>query len=307
MTNGCEWTKVTARGARAELDDICAVMGMLDNGLMIEDYSDFPLDGMYGTLVDEAILNADRESVAVSVFIAAERSLGDALAFLRERFCACGIKAEIACQGLAEQDWAESWKKYYHPVPIGRVTIVPSWQQYEARQGETVVRMDPGMAFGSGTHETTRLAILLLQQTLTGGERVLDIGCGSGILSITASKLGAGHCAAYDIDPVAVRVAQENALADGARNVVCGVSDLLASVQTPPGGFDLAVANIVADVLRRLAPDIGAQLRPGGQYIVSGIIAPRIDEVTQAMSRCGFELEQVISENDWYAARFCRT
>ena len=307
MTDACEWTKVTAAGARADLDDICAVMGMLDNGLMIEDYSDFPLDGMYGTLVDESILNADRERVSVSIFIPTERSLSDALAFLRERFAASGIRAEILCEGLREKDWAESWKKYYHPVSIGRVTIVPSWQEYTAREGETVVRMDPGMAFGSGTHETTRLAIRLLERTVTGGEHVLDIGCGSGILSIVASKLGAGDCAAYDIDPVAVRVAQENAKADGAHNVVCGVSDLLASVQTPTGGFDLAMANIVADILLRLAPDIGSHLRPGGKYIVSGIIAPRRDEVTEQMESRGFVLEKVICENDWYAARFCRT
>ena len=303
---GCEWTKVTARGARGELEGICAVRGMLDNGLMSEDYSDFPLDGMYGTLVDESILNADRESVAVSIFVPAERSLGDALAFLRERFSATGIRAEVSCEGLREEDWAESWKKYYQPVPIGCVTIVPSWQEYTAREGEIVVRMDPGMAFGSGTHETTRLAIMLLEETIVGGERLLDVGCGSGILSIAASKLGAASCAAYDIDPVAVRVAQENAIADGAENVVCGVSDLLASVVPLRGGFDVAVANIVADILLRLAPDIGAQLRAGGKYIVSGIIAPRLEEVKTEMQARGFALERVISENDWYAARFCR-
>ncbi len=301
-----EWTKVTARGELGALDEICAVMGMIDNGLMIEDYSDFPLDGMYGTLVDESILNADRGRVAVSLFVPAERSVGDALAFLRERFAASGIRAELLCEGLREEDWSQSWKQYYQPVPIGSVTIVPSWQEYTASEGETVVRMDPGMAFGSGTHETTRLAILLLQETVRGGERVLDIGCGSGILSIVASKLGALSCAAYDIDAVAVRVAQENALADGAENVSCAVSDLLASVTAPLGGFDLAVANIVADVLLRLAPDIGAQLRPGAHYIVSGIIEPRLEDVRREMVSRGFALEKTVSENDWYAMRFLR-
>lgn len=301
-----EWTKLTASADRGELEAITAVMSMIDNGLMIEDYSDIPLDGMYGTLVDESILSADRSRIAVSVFIPAERSVGDAVAFLRERFSASGITATLSLEGVDEQDWAESWKQYYHPVPIGRVTVVPSWQEYSPSDGELVVRMDPGMAFGSGTHETTRLAVLLLQQAISGGETVLDVGCGSGILSIASSKLGAGACYAYDIDPVAVRVARENVLADGAENVFCDVSDLLCQVKAPSGGFDIAVANIVADILLRLAPDIGSYLHRGSAYIVSGIIASRLDDVRREMLSRGFAEERVISENDWYACLFRR-
>ena len=301
-----EWTKLTASADRGELEAITAVMSMIDSGLMIEDYSDIPLDGMYGTLVDESILSADRNRIAVSVFIPAERSVGDAVAFLRERFAASAIKAEISLEGVGEEDWAESWKQYYHPVPIGCVTIVPSWQEYDAKEGEIIVRMDPGMAFGSGTHETTRLATLLLQQTLKGGEVVLDVGCGSGILSIVASKLGASACYAYDIDPVAVRVARENVEADGAKNIYCDTSDLLMQVKTPRGGFDVAVANIVADILLRLAPDIGSHLHKGSAYIVSGIIASRLDDVRREMLSRGFAEETVISENDWYACLFRR-
>ena len=301
-----EWTRLTAKADRGELEAITAVMSMIDNGLMIEDYSDIPLDGMYGTLVDESILNADRSRIAVSVFIPAERSVGDAVAFLRERFAASGIKAELSLEGVAEEDWAESWKQYYHPVPIGRVTIVPSWQEYTPAEGELTVRMDPGMAFGSGTHETTRLAVLLLQEVVGGGETLLDVGCGSGILSIVASKLGASECRAYDIDPVAVRVARENVLADGSGNVTCDVSDLLKQVKTPAGGFDIAVANIVADILLRLAPDIGGHLHRGSAYIVSGIISSRLDDVRCEMLARGFTEEKVISENDWYACLFRR-
>ena len=301
-----EWTKLTATAERGELEAITAVMSMIDNGLMIEDYSDIPLDGMYGTLVDESILQADRNRIAVSVFIPAERSVGDAVAFLRERFGAEGIKAEISLEGVDEQDWAESWKQYYHPVPIGRVTIVPSWQQYSPSEDELIVRMDPGMAFGSGTHETTRLAILLLQQEIKGGETLLDVGCGSGILSIVASKLGASACYAYDIDPVAVRVARENVESDGAENIYCDTSDLLMQVKSPRGGFDVAVANIVADILLRLAPDIGSHLHRGSAYIVSGIIASRLDDVRREMLSRGFAEEKVISENDWYACLFRR-
>ena len=145
-----------------------------------------------------------------------------------------------------------------------------------------------------------------MQKSVSGGETLLDVGCGSGILSIVASKLGASACYAYDIDPVAVRVAQENVAADGANNVYCATSDLLASVKAPAGGFDIAVANIVADILLRLAPDIGAQLHRGSLYIVSGIIASRLDDVRREMAARGFAEEEIISENDWYAIRFRR-
>jgi ribosomal protein L11 methyltransferase len=299
-----EWTKLTVKTGRDDLETVSAIMSMLDNGLMIEDYSDFPLDGMYGELIDESILSADRESVSISIFVPAEKSLGDAVAFLRERLAALGIEHEVLLEGLREEDWAESWKKYYHPIPLGRITVVPAWQEYEAREGELVVRMDPGMAFGAGTHETTRLAILLLGEEIRGGESVLDIGCGSGILSIAAATLGATECRAYDIDPVAVRVAAENVAASGVGHIVCGVSDLLRSAEQRDGGYDIAVANIVSDILLRLAPDVGTYLHAGSAYIVSGIIAPRLDEVREAMRAEGFAEEKIISENDWYAVRF---
>ncbi len=185
------WTKLTAKGNVRDLDEICAVMSMLDNGLMIEDYSDFSFNGMYGELVDEAILNADKESAAVSVFIPEERSVAEAYSFLQDRFRALSLPVSVHTEGVSEDDWAQAWKKYYKPISLGRVTVVPAWEDYEAREGEVIVRMDPGMAFGTGTHETTRLVMRILQDVVMGGERVLDVGTGSGILSICASKLGA--------------------------------------------------------------------------------------------------------------------
>ena len=221
------WTKLTATGKVENLEEISSVMSMIDNGLMIEDYSDFSFSGMYGELVDDSILNADKDTVKVSVFIPEERSFVEARAFIVERFLALGIDAAISAEGMNEEDWAESWKKYYKPVPLGRVTIVPAWEDYTPSEDEVIIKMDPGMAFGTGTHETTRLVIRLMQDEIVGGERVLDMGTGSGILSICASKLGAASCNAYDIDPVAVKVAQENAIADGCDNITVGVSDLL--------------------------------------------------------------------------------
>ena len=196
------WTKITVTGNIKDLDGIVAVMSMLDNGLMIEDYSDFSLNGMYGELVDESILNADRSIVRVSLFVPEERNPLEYREFLQTRLPALGIEGEISLEGMNEDDWAESWKQYYKPVPLGKVTIVPAWEKYEAKDGEVIIRMDPGMAFGTGTHETTRLVMELLQEEVKGGERVLDVGTGSGILSLCASKLGAKECFAYDVDKI---------------------------------------------------------------------------------------------------------
>lgn len=296
-----QWTKLTVRCKTEDIDTVSAVVSMLDNGLMIEDYSDFSLNGMYGELVDDTILNADRGHAAVSIFVPEEKPLAEYRAFLLDRFRVLGLDVSVECLGVKEEDWAENWKKYYKPVPLGRVTVVPAWEKYTPADGEVVIRMDPGMAFGTGTHETTRLVIRLMQDEIRGGERVLDVGTGSGILSICASKLGAGHINAYDIDPVAVRVAKENALADGCTNVDVGVSDLLAGVDRTGGKYDFCVANIVADIILRMLPDVGDLLAPGAPLILSGIIAPRADEIREAVRAEGFAIERELTENDWVA------
>ncbi len=296
-----EWTKLTATGKTSDLDAICAVMSMLDLGLMIEDYSDFSLNGMYGELVDESILEADRDTVHVSLFVPEEKHLGEYTSFLTERFAALALHVQLSYEGMQEDDWAHSWKQYYKPIALGRVTVVPAWEDYTAKQGEIIVRMDPGMAFGTGTHETTRLVLLLLQDVLRGGERVLDVGTGSGILSICASKLGAADCHAYDIDPVAVKVARDNAQADGCDNITVGVSDLLQDVDLSGGPFDICVANIVADIILRMLPDIRRYLLPQAPLILSGIIDSRADQVREALAAHGFRIEREATENDWVA------
>jgi ribosomal protein L11 methyltransferase len=294
------WTKLTVKGNVKDLDEISAVMSMLDNGLMIEDYSDFSFNGMYGELVDETILNADKDSVAVSIFVPEEKPIAEFRAFLQDRFRALALETEISAEGVSEDDWAENWKKYYKPISLGRVTVVPAWEEYAPKEGEIIVRMDPGMAFGTGTHETTRLVMRILQDVVKGGERVLDVGTGSGILSICASKLGAKDIYAYDIDPVAVRVAKENALADGCDNITVGVSDLLKDVDRREP-YGICVANIVADIILRMLPDIGALLLPGAPLILSGIIAPRKEDVIAAAAAVGFFVEREETENDWVA------
>ena len=295
------WTKLTATGKVSELDTISSVMSMIDNGLMIEDYSDFSLNGMYGELVDDSILNADRETVKVSVFVPEERSLPECRAFISERFSTLGIDAKISIEGMREEDWAESWKQYYKPVSLGRITVVPAWEDYTPTADEVIIRMDPGMAFGTGTHETTRLVIRLMQDEISGGERVLDMGTGSGILSIAASKLGAKSCNAYDIDPVAVKVARENAKDDGCDNITVDVSDLLFGVDLSGGKYDICLANIVADIILRMLPDIDKYVKDDGKIILSGIISPRADEVRDAVKEYGYKIVKEEVENDWLA------
>ena len=293
------WTKLTVTCKTAVLDEVTAVMSMLDNGLMIEDYSDFSLNGMYGELVDEEILNADKETARVSLFVPEEKNPLDYRVFLTDRFTSLGIEGEISLSGVNEDDWAESWKQYYKPVPLGKITVVPAWEDYTAKDGEIIVRMDPGMAFGTGTHETTRLVILLMQDEPLSDMRVLDVGTGSGILSICASKLGAKSAAAYDIDPVAVRVARDNVKSGGIDNVTVEVSDLLRNVDLSGGKYDLCVANIVSDIILRMLPDIRTYLKDGAPLILSGIIAERENEVIEGAKNAGFTVVKRLTENDW--------
>ena len=295
------WTKITVKGNIADLDGITAIMSMLDNGLMIEDYSDFSLNGMYGELVDEEILNADRSVVKVSLFVPEEKNLLEYKEYLDARLTTLGIKYEMLTEGMNEEDWSESWKQYYKPIPLGRVTIVPAWEKYDAKDGEIVIKMDPGMAFGTGTHETTRLVMRIMQDIIKGGERVHDVGTGSGILSICASKLGAKSCNAYDIDPVAVKVAKENAEADGCDNITVGVSDLLHGVDRSEGKYDFCVANIVSDIIIRMMPDISDYITEDAPLILSGIIMDRADEVRACVKEHGFTIEREEKENDWVA------
>ncbi len=295
-----EWTQVRVTVKLERLDDLVAIMSMVSNNLQIEDYSDIDLKTCYGDLIDESILNADKTIASVSVYLPAERSVAECIAFLRERFEASELTdAKIETVGVNEEDWANSWKAYYKPIKIGeRLVIVPAWEKYTPADGELIVRMDPGMAFGTGTHETTRLVIKLLETYTRTGCRMLDVGTGSGILAICASKLGAGECRAYDIDPMAVRVANENIKDSGLTNITCEVSDLLRQVDKSKP-YDLICANIVADIIIRMTPDVGELMHKDTVLLASGIIMERSDDVVECFEKHGFRIVERLEENGW--------
>lgn len=296
------WTQVKVTVPLKELDALVAVMSMINNNLMIEDYSDIDtnLKTCYGDLIDEKILNANKDIASVSVFIPSDRSYMDDLAYIRQRCGELGLHAEVELMGVNEEDWANSWKQYYKPIKIGeKIVICPAWEQYTPAAGEIVIRMDPGMAFGTGTHETTRLVIRLLEKYTQAGQRMLDVGTGTGILAICASRLGAEICRAYDIDPTAVRVARENIKDSGLTNVTCDQSDLLKQVSLEGGQYDLVCANIVADIIIRMTPDVGKYMKDDAVLLASGIIAERCDDVIACFERNGFQIVECLTDNDW--------
>ena len=296
------WTQIKVTVPLRELDALVALMSMINNNLMIEDYSDIDtnLKTCYGDLIDEKILNANKDIASVSVFIPSDRSYMDDLAYIRQRVAELELHAEIELVGVNEEDWANSWKAYYKPIKIGeKIVICPAWERYTPAEGEIVIRMDPGMAFGTGTHETTRLVIRLLEKYTKEGQLMLDVGTGTGILAICASRLGADFCRAYDIDPTAVRVARENIKDSGLENVTCDQSDLLKQVSLEDGPYDLVCANIVADIIIRMTPDVGRYMKEDAVLLASGIIAERCDDVVECFEKNGFKVVEKLTDNDW--------
>ncbi len=297
-----DWTQIRVTVRLQDLDTLTAVMSMVSNNLQIEDYSDIDLKTCYGDLIDESILNADKTVASVSVYLPAERSIAEAMTFIRERLKDEALEPiKVVTVGVREEDWANSCKEYYKPLRIGkRLVIVPAWEKYEESADDLVVRMDPGMAFGTGTHETTRLVIELLEKYTEAGCRMLDVGTGSGILAICASKLGAGECFAYDIDPMAVRVANENIKDSGLSNIHCEVSDLLKQADRSRP-YDLICANLVADIIIRMVPDLAPFMAEHTVLLASGIISARADDVIACFDQYGYEVVEKSVENDWCA------
>ena len=268
-------------------------------------------------LMDQSVIDAMPEDVQVKAWFDEDSlarilpSLREQLALLKERGAGLGALS-LSLQGVKEEDWAENWKQYYKPFRLGAHMVVkPTWEPWDAQPGDLILEIDPGMAFGSGSHDTTRLCLTFLDQEKPVGLKVLDMGCGSGILSIGALLLGAESVTAVDIDQLATKIAHENAALNGCDDerlkVYCGniLADEALAEKIGEESYDLILANIVADVIIAMAPLFAQYLKKTGTLIVSGIIAERAEEVTGHMEEQGFRICQLREENGW-AAAVCR-
>jgi ribosomal protein L11 methyltransferase len=213
---------------------------------------------------------------------------------------------ELQSREIKEEDWADAWKAYYHPLRVGRLLIKPSWREVQSQDGDLIVELDPGMAFGTGLHQTTRMSLALLERVVQPGWTVIDQGTGSGILAVAAARLGAGAVLARDIAEVAVEAAADNARRNGVHDLirierVPAHAAPIDQVVLAPGQprAHLILANIVATVLVRLASPFAHASRPGALLIGSGIIRERADEVRVALQRAGYELLERLDEDEW--------
>lgn len=297
------WTEVKIAVNAADVDTAADIaMMVVPYGIYIEDYRDLEQQAKeiaHIDLIDEDLLKKDRTKAFVHVYISPEENPLEAVAYLGERLQASGIGYEIDQNACYKEEWENNWKQYFHTMEIGdRLVIKPKWEDYDNQGGRKVLSIEPGLAFGSGTHETTRLCLETLEPYITPDSTVLDIGCGSGILSIAALLLGAKRATGVDIDPLAVKTARENGLENGFSapqyEVLCG--NLATDVK---GKFDVVVANIVADVIILFCKDVGRFLNDGGVFITSGIIDTREQDVLDAFGQYGFTVTARHTKNGW--------
>ncbi|MHB1314977.1 MAG: 50S ribosomal protein L11 methyltransferase [Christensenellales bacterium] len=281
-------------------------------GTAIEDKSDLDearLAMQWDYADDDLLSHLNGEAHVKAYFSAADGKFQTRLREELERLRGFGWemgKLEVRTRIINGEDWAESWKKYYKPIPLGRLVICPVWEAYDAKNGEIVLKMEPGMMFGSGQHETTSMCLQQLQDMVQPGMRVLDVGSGSGILSIASLLLGAKEAVGVDIDPNGVETAYQNGACNGITKdtytVYAGnvLSDE-ALIKKIGDGYDLVVANIVADVIIALLPLFGMFLKESGRCIVSGIISERIADVEKALLRNGFAVQSSKRDGEWAA------
>lgn len=283
------------------------IVGMLNcGGIYIEDYTDLEDDPTVKQvgIVDEALLEKDKTKVLLHVYADEHTSVENCLAFVSDRFSSESITYEVEIKHVDEEDYANSWKQYYKPIKIGnRIVVVPEWEPYEKADGEITVALNPGMAFGTGTHETTSMCIEALQDIVFEGDEVLDIGCGSGILSVTALLCGANRADATDIDRNAVNVAYENAELNGVKDRLHATEDNILSAESPirtaRKKYNVVIANIVADVIIEICGFVKTLIKPYGCFVASGIISERLDDVVKAMNDNGLCVAAIHEKRGW--------
>lgn len=271
-------------------------------GIYIEDYSDLEeaaWEIAHIDLIDEDLLQKDRAESIVHIYIEEGNNPAEAVSFISDRLNAEKISFRIETDGCSEEDWADKWKAFFKPTPVGeRLFVRPIWiDDYDAGN-RAVLNIEPGAAFGTGTHDTTRLCLETLDKIIKNGDTVLDIGCGSGILAIASMLLGATEGFGVDIDELAVKTAKENGKMNGLDEpelkFVCG--DLADKVTKQ---YDVVVANIVADIIILFSTQVRAFMKPGAKFIASGIIDTRADEVVTALQNAGLKLTERIEHGGW--------
>lgn len=297
------WSEITITVDTKDIETAGNIANMVvPYGIYIEDYSDLENEVMeiaHIDLIEESLLNADRTKAIIHVYVNPHENPLEAVSFIKERLDSENIKYEINISNCATEDWVNNWKQYFHPMPIGeKLLIRPTWEDEYDPQGRTVLHIEPGLAFGTGSHPTTKLCLETLEKHIDKDSTVLDIGCGSGILSIACLLLGAKSAFGVDIDSLAVKTAKENALENGFKDdkftVVQGnLSDKVT------GKYKVIVANIVADIIMEFNKEVGRFLEDDGVYITGGIIESREPEVLDSFGENGFKVIERYEEKGW--------
>ena len=306
-----EWIELTIHTTTTGADLVSeALMQEGATGTMVEDRADIPdptkPNGIW-EIIDPKLIEAMPEDVLVHAWFEPDASFADKLQALRLRMTELASSAamdmgtlDIGTANVHDEDWSEVWKKFYKPFRAGHHLVVkPTWELYDAQEGDKVIEIDPGMAFGSGIHETTGMCMELLEDALHGGERVIDVGTGSGILAIGAALLGAKEVTAIDIDPMAVKVARENIEHNGLQDKVIALEgNLLDHLDVT---CELCVANIIADVICMFAAPLNDHIVPGGLFICSGIIKEREQDVVDALTAADYTILDIRRKGEWVA------
>lgn len=306
-----KWAEISIQTTHEATDVVAEIYHDLGaSGVVIEDpelLNDYIDAGMWD--FSNMTRAVDTDAVTVKAYLPVDEDLDERLRLfetrIREFQAVTGDGMEkgscaISWATVQDEDWSENWKKYFHPEKVGSLIVIkPTWEDYTASPDDIVIELDPGAAFGTGTHPTTAMCIRELELLVRGGMRVFDVGTGSGVLSIAAARLGAADVTAMDYDRTAVNVAEENIRQNRLEGQIrTGISDLLKSFE---GQADLIVANIIADIIIRLFEELDEHLAPGGHLLASGIIAERLPDVTEACLACGFTVDKVIEEKGWAA------
>ncbi|MCD7740998.1 MAG: 50S ribosomal protein L11 methyltransferase [Ruminococcus sp.] len=320
-----EWAQIDIYTTTEGIDPVTLrLMDLGISGFVIRDSKDFEdfLENKNGNwdYVDEDLMGLKDCETCITVYLTKDSEGANTLTSIKSELAALKAqdlsnslgRLEIESASIHDEDWANNWKKYFKPIKIGeRLLIKPSWEQAAENESRKILQIDPASSFGTGQHDTTSLCLELIEQKTNKGDKVLDIGCGSGILSIGALLLGAKTATAVDIEPNSVKTAAENALDNGFGEdrylTYCGNVATDAKLREEIGkDFDMVCANIVADVLISMSQVFGEFLKSGGRLVISGIIDERLNETLDAVKQGGFELIETKSRGGWNAAFFTK-